>query len=164
MSNPASFRKRCRLGPGPRKTSWSSVLFGSPASPFVLTRGGRENLNPVVICILKHLNTVSPPAWHSALFSQFLGPAPSKPAILYPPLAYIHGSLVGISTLCPFPHSSWKGKGKEEVLFDDPPMLAFRDRCISQGGRLPSQESNLLARSNTGPSCFPTISLTGRSG
>lgn len=40
-------------------------------------------------------------------------------------------------------------------------MLALKERCTSQGERLPSQESNFLARLNTGSSCFPAISLTG---
>lgn len=43
-------------------------------------------------------------------------------------------------------------------------MLALKDYCISQGERLPSQEFNFLARLNTGPSCFPTISLIGGRG
>lgn len=50
---------------GPQKNKLQLCgFFGSPASTFVLTRGGRENLSPAVICILKHLNTDCPPAWH----------------------------------------------------------------------------------------------------
>lgn len=39
-------------------------------------------------------------------------------------------------------------------------MLALKNHCISQGERIPSQEFNFLARLNTGPSCFPSVSLT----
>lgn len=49
----------------------------------------------------------------------------------------------------------------ERSCLKDLPMLALKDHCISQGKRLPSQESNFLARPKTGPSCFPTMSLMG---
>lgn len=163
--------------PSPRKTSWSPaalwLLGSSQTRPFVLTRGGRENLNPVVICILKHLNPASPPAWHLAFPNQHLSPTRTKIASLHPPFATAsgQGGLVRFSEPCPslcwiptdgWPRA-WAGAGEKSCL-RDPPMPALKDHCISQGERPPSQESDFLARLNTGPSCFPSISLTGGRG
>lgn len=87
-------------GQAPEKQTAALWLFGSPASTFVLTKGGKENLNPVVICILKHLNRVCLPAWHCVSSSKFLSPTPSKIATMTVPsffAAYISAGLVGTS-------------------------------------------------------------------
>lgn len=82
-----SLHNRCCLGRAPGKPTTALWLSGSPASTFVLTRGGRENWSPAVICILKHLNTVCSPAWHFVFSSRSLHPTPSKIATtLGPPL------------------------------------------------------------------------------
>lgn len=53
------FRNWCRLGRAPEKQTAALWLFGSPTLTFVLVKGWEGEFEPVAICILKHLNSLS---------------------------------------------------------------------------------------------------------
>lgn len=143
-------------------------------------------MNPVVICILKHLNTVYPPAWHLVFFRKSLNPTPFKVAtrILCPPLLLLiqtEGWGRYLEPCSPLPltapgipqnsqsASSQFSKGwflsKREVLFVGTTPAGYKDVTAFQRERLCSQEPNFLSIPNNSPSsCFLTTSLTWGNG
>lgn len=141
---------------GPRKTNCSSMALWQPSFNFCFNEEWERNLNPAVICILKHSNRQSTCLALCVLWSVFSALPFLKLQQFCALLCYycmcLYAGPVGTSALNPLHWTApgiplegssqslkGKGEGEGEVLFGEPTLVGYKRQPHFTGRDFPDE-------------------------